>query len=98
MDRGRLARVFLWSGPDARLVSVEPALDLCLARARVPPPLPSAQAKPTFHCEEFMDRNPRSWRLHCGLRLRYAVLSVAVAASVLAHGDALFAAPLTWIE
>jgi imidazolonepropionase-like amidohydrolase len=44
-----------------------------------------------------MDRNPRSWRLHCGLRLRYAVLSVAVAASVLAQGDALFAAPLTWI-
>ncbi len=45
-----------------------------------------------------MDRNARSWRLRRRLCLRYAVLSVAVAAAwVLAPGDALFAAPLTWI-
>ncbi len=45
-----------------------------------------------------MDRNARSWRLRRRLCLRYAVLPVAVAAAwVLAAGDALFAAPLTWI-
>src|SRR5258707_8504704 len=58
---------------------------------------PQPKRNRRFTCEEFMDRNPRSWRLHCGLRLRYAVLSVAVAAWVLAQGDALSAAPLTWI-
>jgi imidazolonepropionase-like amidohydrolase len=45
-----------------------------------------------------MDRNTRSWRRRRRLCLRYAVLSVVVAAAwLLGQGGALFAAPRTWI-